>query len=240
MTQQPTTSVRVRENQRRSRARRKEYIEGLEDRLQKFERHGVQATIEVQSAARKVAKENNLLRSLLNLRGVSNSEIETYLWHNEGEDDTTTPVAVKCANTTQKPAVHPGLASLMKASEKIENMDSLPMHIGVATPHSLAPTASLNSQNNERVSSATAHEPARHQFPDSNEYPTYQTARGSMNSSPETDASMNNMTSCEYAARIIAGMRGDYDDEIVRTELGCATNRSCTVDNMAIFYALDK
>ena len=60
-----TSSARVRDNQRRSRARRKEYTLGLEERLRRFESLGVEVTREVQAAGRKVAAENALLWSLL-------------------------------------------------------------------------------------------------------------------------------------------------------------------------------
>ncbi|KAJ6088234.1 hypothetical protein N7486_009495 [Penicillium sp. IBT 16267x] len=74
-----TASARIRENQRRSRTRRKEYIQQLEQRLSAFEKLGVEATQEVQKAGRKVATENDLLRSLLMLHGITKSQIEEYL-----------------------------------------------------------------------------------------------------------------------------------------------------------------
>ncbi|KAI4177438.1 MAG: hypothetical protein LQ343_000419 [Gyalolechia ehrenbergii] len=76
--------VRIRDNQRRSRARRKLYTQDLENRLRHFERRGFEVTAEVQVAARKVAKENCRLRSLLNLHGVTNAEIEEHLRENDG------------------------------------------------------------------------------------------------------------------------------------------------------------
>ncbi|KIX98517.1 uncharacterized protein Z520_05818 [Fonsecaea multimorphosa CBS 102226] len=57
-------------NQRRCRARRQVYIEDLERRIRAYEAQGVQATTEVQTAARKVAEENRALREEVNaLRG---------------------------------------------------------------------------------------------------------------------------------------------------------------------------
>jgi hypothetical protein len=73
------TLTRVRDNQRRSRARRKEYIQHLEQRLRSFESQGVVASQEIQQAGRKVARENSLRRSLLLLRGVTQDEIEDFL-----------------------------------------------------------------------------------------------------------------------------------------------------------------
>lgn len=56
---------RIRDNQRRSRARQKEYIHELEEKVQSCERLGVQASLEIQQAARNVLEENKRLRALL-------------------------------------------------------------------------------------------------------------------------------------------------------------------------------
>ncbi|OQE67737.1 hypothetical protein PENNAL_c0166G05686 [Penicillium nalgiovense] len=73
------SSTRIRENQRRSRTRRKEYIQQLEQQLRSFERLGIAATQDVQKAGRKVAAENVSLRSLLMIHGVTKIQIEEYL-----------------------------------------------------------------------------------------------------------------------------------------------------------------
>ncbi|MCJ1277501.1 hypothetical protein MMC21_005314 [Puttea exsequens] len=54
--------ARVRDNQRRSRARRKEYLQELEAKLRKNESLGVQASIDIQSAAKAVLAENARLK----------------------------------------------------------------------------------------------------------------------------------------------------------------------------------
>ncbi|PBP23512.1 hypothetical protein BUE80_DR005530 [Diplocarpon rosae] len=75
--------ARIRDNprcsERRSRARRKEYLQELEARLRKCELQGVEASSEIQTAARRVADENRKLRSLLAQHGVGDNSIETYL-----------------------------------------------------------------------------------------------------------------------------------------------------------------
>lgn len=73
------SSIRIRENQRRSRNQRKELIQDLQRRVQEYELKGVAATQEMQRAARKVAEENSRLRSLLANRGVTRDEVEAYL-----------------------------------------------------------------------------------------------------------------------------------------------------------------
>lgn len=67
--------VRIRDNQRRSRARRKEYLSELESKLSHCERVGVEASAEIQSAARKVLEENHRLRGLLRRYGIREEEI---------------------------------------------------------------------------------------------------------------------------------------------------------------------
>lgn len=86
--QRSTTLARIRDNQRRSRARRKEYLADLETRYRTCEQLGVQASAEIQAAARRVVDENRRLRALLLQKGLSEAEIDT------------APIA---------PADHPGL-----------------------------------------------------------------------------------------------------------------------------------
>ncbi|KAI4273264.1 MAG: hypothetical protein L6R38_006373 [Xanthoria sp. 2 TBL-2021] len=56
------SATRIRDNQRRSRARRKEYILELEAKVRGYEQDGVTASTEIQAAARKVVAENEVLR----------------------------------------------------------------------------------------------------------------------------------------------------------------------------------
>ncbi|PHH78360.1 hypothetical protein CDD82_3089 [Ophiocordyceps australis] len=73
------SAIRIRENQRRSRARRKEYVESMERKVQDYERRGVEATLEMQQAARTVAVENARLRMMLAQRGASPNDIDAFL-----------------------------------------------------------------------------------------------------------------------------------------------------------------
>jgi hypothetical protein len=71
--------ARIRDNQRRSRARRKEYLQELEARLRQCELQGIEAASEIQMAARRVADENKKLRALLAQQGLGEDNIEAYL-----------------------------------------------------------------------------------------------------------------------------------------------------------------
>ncbi|KAL6879205.1 hypothetical protein J3F83DRAFT_289643 [Trichoderma novae-zelandiae] len=79
-------AIRIRENQRRSRARRKEYVEGMQRKLQDYESKGVAATLEMQQAARDVAIENARLRLLLAHSGVTADAVEGFLQSFKGQD----------------------------------------------------------------------------------------------------------------------------------------------------------
>ncbi|TLD33548.1 hypothetical protein PspLS_01075 [Pyricularia sp. CBS 133598] len=74
---------RVRDSQRASRARKRELVESLRARIAEFERRGVQATLQMQQAARAVAEENMQLRNLLALHGVGQAEIDAFLQRGE-------------------------------------------------------------------------------------------------------------------------------------------------------------
>ncbi|KAF2083285.1 hypothetical protein K490DRAFT_18352, partial [Saccharata proteae CBS 121410] len=63
--------ARIRDNQRRSRARRKEYLQELETKYRNCEQKGVEASAEIQAAAKRVLEENRRLRALLRQQGLS-------------------------------------------------------------------------------------------------------------------------------------------------------------------------
>ncbi|KAK1596362.1 uncharacterized protein LY79DRAFT_62277 [Colletotrichum navitas] len=70
---------RIRDNQRRSRARKKEYVLEIEQKLRDCQSQGVEASAEVQQAARRVANENHKLRQLLCTLGLVDRQIEQYI-----------------------------------------------------------------------------------------------------------------------------------------------------------------
>jgi hypothetical protein len=78
--------VRLRDNKRRHRARQKEYTAELERKLRELQQEGVQATIEIQMSARKVAQENERLKKLLRHVGVEEEAINSWATEN-GDDD---------------------------------------------------------------------------------------------------------------------------------------------------------
>ena len=70
----------MRDNQRRCRARKREYIAELEQKLQKCQLFGIQPDVETyQSTVNRLKDENGRLRELLGQAGVSQSSIEAHL-----------------------------------------------------------------------------------------------------------------------------------------------------------------
>lgn len=74
--QQKANLARIRDNQRRSRARRKEYLQELEGKYRSCEAVGAEASAEIQAAARKVLDENKRLRRLLRQQGLTDLDID--------------------------------------------------------------------------------------------------------------------------------------------------------------------
>ncbi|KAF2222576.1 hypothetical protein BDZ85DRAFT_282631 [Elsinoe ampelina] len=112
MSSKLTDAERNRLKQQRSRARRKEYLTDLEDRLRTYERQGVQASVEVQSAARHVVAENQALRKLLAQHGAQPAEIEAFVKSQlEASKSTTQPEHIAKPKSTSQARSHQQLAT---------------------------------------------------------------------------------------------------------------------------------
>ncbi|KLU86771.1 hypothetical protein MAPG_05781 [Magnaporthiopsis poae ATCC 64411] len=72
-------AARLRDNKRRHRQRKREYVAELEQRLAKAHADGIQATKEVQAAARRVVWENSRLRQILHGQGLSSDAIDALI-----------------------------------------------------------------------------------------------------------------------------------------------------------------
>lgn len=68
-----------RESQRRSRARRTEVMNDLKKQVESYQQQGAAASLEMQKVAQAVAFENQRLRDLLKIHGVSQHDIERYI-----------------------------------------------------------------------------------------------------------------------------------------------------------------
>ncbi|KAJ5774390.1 hypothetical protein N7457_009286 [Penicillium paradoxum] len=86
--------ARVRENQRKSRARKQEYVKELEQRLAVCKEQAQQKDIEHRLATQKVDAENRHLKALLGSLGVSVASVQQYLQEAEAGTDTNRKVAI--------------------------------------------------------------------------------------------------------------------------------------------------
>lgn len=245
-------ALRNRENQRRSRARRKDYIQELEQRLRQYEIAGVKATAEVQGAARKVSEENICLRSLLGIYGVDNGRIEKFVqtgdvsfvsreqWNHGPKmrptvqlPDQESALMRECAENMRTPpaletdvwtkVVQPPL-NTMPATASAVSYDHIPSEIVEGMERTEAPR---RSDVSAKTFSLLA--------PNTPDTPRDQNYRDHIQSAGARDE-----IACLAAAEIIAGMRGHDNAEEVWSELGCSSSRKCMVKNMAIFQIMDQ
>ncbi|KAF2687102.1 hypothetical protein K458DRAFT_185816 [Lentithecium fluviatile CBS 122367] len=206
-------STRIRDNQRRSRAQRKEFLENLQQRVQEYERRGIAATVEVQQAAQAVARENAALRRLLARHGILREEIDREL---------------QSANNDPLSADGPKLARLDAALRpRFPQEQTSPM----TSPASVCRKPCSQVQPSYEI----AERP--HELPEARELvvppPTPIVPALITTSAAET--------SCEAAAIIIAQMRGDGDDDFARNMLlGCQGKTDCKVKNTTLFQVLDE
>jgi hypothetical protein len=246
--------MRNREIQRRSRARRKDYIEDLEKRVRQYERDGIKVTAEVQAAARKVAEENHLLHSLLAKHGISPAEIKEHLDSSRAASHTLDSRAATVSARNTQPRGHIGYQSPRPPARVVQSSPrpAAPVTVDRGSDVGLlSPTSTLGSPDRQNVIYTDDHplqdEDARAGEVSAEPLASYSTFEIPNASCPpcracEHDAAIKGAdeTSCEDAARIIASMRGHEDPEGVWPELGCSATRSCMVKNITIFSMVDQ
>lgn len=233
-----TSSARIRDNQRRSRTRRKEYIHDLEQRLRSFERLGVTATQEVQAAGKKVATENILLRSLLMLRGVTETEIKAYL-ESQGQPPNSIPsqsypmLSSKLENNRQRAPIPPLVAYHRSATPPHKELNSSPHELMTISSKTSIPESNVNGNVDILDSQGSCAERASTLTPATTE-------RGTESQQFDPRQNTGQFTSCVAAAHIIESMQAHSGHRDVRSELGCNSEPDCMVKNMSIFELLDK
>ncbi|KAK0469511.1 uncharacterized protein EV420DRAFT_38150 [Desarmillaria tabescens] len=143
MTGDATSSraARVRENQRRSRQRKRDYVASLERRLEIFEKEGVKANVGLQKVARAVSAENRMLRKLLNERsGLSEADIQQYLREGSVSNTEASPSPPACSpcscvctpSTNSKRSEWSAAAAASNASTSVT--DIVPSSVNLRSP----------------------------------------------------------------------------------------------------------
>ncbi|EAA34649.1 hypothetical protein GE21DRAFT_607 [Neurospora crassa] len=212
------TRQRVRENQRRSRARREELMRDLQRRLDEQERLGVQATFEMQQAARQVAHENRRLRALLFQKGVSDAEVDEFLGRGDPGLIDNQQVHDRLVPNAERPKTPARSCNLNSSCEnpphRTEENSGLLESIGPPDEDD-TPTVLEDWPHSSETSSSHLTDPAV-----------------LYNSGMET--------SCDVAAAILANMHGHADTSRIRVVLGCTGPSDCIVKNTRVFDLLDE
>ncbi|KAK8008164.1 hypothetical protein PG991_010715 [Apiospora marii] len=230
-----------RQSQQQARQRQREYVAGLERRLAEHESRGIQATIEVQRAARAVAATNEKLLALLKIHGVQDAEIDAFLREPAtGEEKAASKASCGVSHTVAQGRS----GSLQPVVSAVE----VPTGQRPSETHPLpAPqSGEINSVNPPRLAVQSPHGPpgcrrppgetggcerkvaARHANPRAEQTP------GESHELPGQE------TSCDTAATIISELHGLDDVSRARSFLGCTTRGPCSVKNMRLFELMDR
>ncbi|KAI0450647.1 hypothetical protein F5B21DRAFT_417282 [Xylaria acuta] len=231
----PADAAQNRENQQRSRARRKEYLASLEARVRDFENREVQATLAMQRAAREVAWVNERLMELLAARGVPRDEVDGFL-RRAGEDGGGAMWRYAPLDAHPGSASRGGYFGVANAGslrivvpvgcegtgdggegggEHERNAAGPGMDIGIS-PHAVDGHCSMNN-----VCDGVS-----------------QTPKPGAGNADEGPLAL--VTSCDDAAGIIADFQGHGDVSHARDVLGCGDAANCHVKNTRLFQLMDE
>ncbi|KAF2103812.1 hypothetical protein NA57DRAFT_50680 [Rhizodiscina lignyota] len=245
-------AVRIRENQRRARARRKELIDDLKIRIRNYETQGITATAQVQKAAQKVLLENRGLRALLAEKGVLPAEIEAFLHGCHYDASFTaalqTPEPVDIADTRSQAA---SSVDLQQSAETHASDATNQLVSAASTPAAPMDIECKSASEAGKDGEFTASSPDTELR--CGEQPEEDLERGSPLPNflgPVSDCycpdiesvagqAQSSETECSVAANILAGFRGHGDIEQARAELGCPDTAQCSITNAALLHALD-
>ncbi|RFN48720.1 hypothetical protein FIE12Z_7039 [Fusarium flagelliforme] len=254
----PESLALNRENQRRSRARQRDLLDDLQNRVRDFERRDAQATLEMQRVARIVAGENAALRGLLAAKGVAPEEVESHLESVRHEDK----MVMRTAVSSFTPVSTPSSAASPVA------IPSRPVAFGHPQPQSqpqfqgCGPCGPIRESSNPPISvypnvyspptptttkSCTEEsdccprpQPPRQQQPQPRCQPQPQCQPQSQCQPAMQEPRSPDKIHCMEAATILAQIRGHGDISNARASLGCASNDNCMVRNTDLLTLMDE
>jgi hypothetical protein len=267
-TQKTANLARIRDNQRRSRARRKDYLKELETRYRNCEQIGVSASTELQAAAKGVAEENRRLRELLRAYGIPEVEIESasgsaaadmleaMIAYRQpcGPGDGCQPVADSARQLQPVPAPPPQVPTQLPCLPTTYQESVPAMTSAASTPQYMNQmTSPTVHQGREQSSDSTMYSPVGLEDP---HYPLlhgYEIPANNqmafMNGYGPVPIPQNVLrntpyhdgrSSCQVAADTIRTFTPNAGHELER-ELGCrAPGEDCSVSNLKIFNVIDR
>ncbi|KAF9781472.1 hypothetical protein IL306_013469 [Fusarium sp. DS 682] len=230
-TRTPESLALNRENQRRSRARQRELLDDLQNRVREYERRDGQATLEMQRVARAVAGENAALRGLLAAKGVSLEEVEAHVEAVKREEkmvvrtgvSTVTPVSTPSSNASPVViASRPMQYSQPQGYDPVRENSNPPFAIQPKMYSPPTPTATATSCT-EESGCCPRPQPAPQSQPQ-----------------PQSQPKSLDRIHCMEAATILAQIRGQSDVSQARAALGCANNDNCMVRNTDLLNLMDE
>ncbi|KAK3619857.1 hypothetical protein LTR56_023751 [Elasticomyces elasticus] len=235
--------ARIRDNQRRSRARRKEYLSEIEAKYRTCEQTGAEASAEIQQAARRVLEENKRLRELLKHQGLSDTEIDKFLYERPENPQypSATTVALENMIGQRRPC---GPGSTCSTSSSIQ--DAVQVSSGSSAQQCHAPYPRNITSPPSTASSAFQHHPAQSydagsvvDVPDGHRMnyddPFIWNEQYAMPNIPVSTET----SSCYVAADAIRSIKPDVGYSL-EMELGCGDGRECHVPNTQIFSIMDR
>ncbi|KAH6854759.1 hypothetical protein B0I37DRAFT_39087 [Chaetomium sp. MPI-CAGE-AT-0009] len=235
-----SAAARIRNNQRRSRARHREFVEELKAKVREYERQGVQATLDMRHAARKVALENSRLKALLASRGVTDEELSRYLAQFDDQPSGCLPTATTALTPPADEAgplpVGPDSGSSRPNRDVPDGESACGLKKLAAAADTTArqtccgPTTQCSLPGGRDVQA-----PAPQPCPPANPASPLPSP-----SSPNTPGGSHLEMSCTTAAQIMANMYRDGNKELAREALGCTGPEECLVKNTLVFQLLDR
>ncbi|KAF7536286.1 hypothetical protein G7054_g4679 [Neopestalotiopsis clavispora] len=222
----PASKEDSRQAQQRSRARHRDYVASLEQRVAEFERAGVGATLEMQRAARRVAATNERLLALLALRGVSRGEVEAFLAADPGA----------VASFAPAPASMDGCSTALTAAGTVDGAAALASAVSSSTCRQSDEVRACGETSDSQHGSSHDRHPVHKICTPSKVIPPVSNDRETNDS-----AFPKEVTSCETAANIIVNLRGNGEGLVeARQALGCSGDLPCSVKNTHLFQLMSE
>lgn len=254
-------TARNRINQRNFRSRRQQYTKELEEKLRAYDQAGVQATSQVQMAARVVARENVLLRNLVReMTGCSEQQLNSYLSsalrpgpERAGETRAfgpplprieTSPSLLPSADKKESPVAQSHLepdyvSGLGQSGSAAPNPLPRP-YVGTDprchnnhNPYLPSDKVLADSNGSESVDTSYNPKLESHRSFDSG-------STGVRGKSSEFNKQQGPSMSCEEAAAIISSIGIIDGPRDIREQLGCTSVGTCNVNNMEVFQVMEE
>ncbi|CAM1505056.1 Fc.00g106930.m01.CDS01 [Cosmosporella sp. VM-42] len=226
----PASLTLNRENQRKSRARHREFLNELQQRVAEYEGRDAQATLEMQRVARAVAEENEALREMLSMKGVQRGEVEEFVARRRYR------IAAE-ASTAKLRESSPGLQRQPTITTRPQNPPTPPP---ITRPENEQPQVQTDAQPQavtQETCACTNQSPADEDFsPMAPIDPScYCPADLPQAPTPPSDG-----MPCLEAASILAQLRGHPDSRVARAALGCSVMSDCVIRNTDLLQLVDE